>query len=101
MRTAGWPPATGCARSSLDAAAGRRRPAGEMAQDLLRRLEPHARALGCSDELAGVGDLLSAGNGAERQLMVYEANRDARELAAEIVARTAAEPSAHDGVRGE
>ena len=31
--------------------------------------------------------------------MVYEANRDARELTAEIVARTAAEPSAHDAVR--
>ena len=77
----------------LDAAAGRSRPAREMAQDLLAG--PAAARpgdLGCSNELAGVGDLLANGNGAQRQLMVYEANRDTRELTAEIVARTSRAP---------
>ncbi len=83
----------------LDTALGSRRPAKELALELLERVAPHARELGCAQELEGVEDLLNAGNGAERQLMVYEANRDARELTAEIVARTAAEPSAHDAVR--
>jgi carboxylate-amine ligase len=59
-----------------------------MATELLERLQGHASDFGCSRELAGVEDLLREGNGAQRQLMVFEANRDTRELTAEIVART-------------
>ena len=50
----------------------------------------HARGARLRRELEGVEDLLERGNGAARQLVVYEANRDLRELMAEIVARTAA-----------
>jgi carboxylate-amine ligase len=64
-------------------------PATQIAPALLERLAPHARELGCEEELAGVDDLLRAGNGALRQQMVYEANHDLHELMAEIVARTA------------
>jgi carboxylate-amine ligase len=73
----------------FDLAAGRRRGVRELTEALLERLAPHARQLGCEDELAGIGDLLRAGNGAARQKMVFEANHDLRELMAEIVATTA------------
>jgi carboxylate-amine ligase len=73
----------------FDLAVGRRRPVGELTEELLERLAPHARELRCERELAGIEDLLRAGNGAARQKMVYEANHDLRELMAEIVATTA------------
>jgi carboxylate-amine ligase len=55
---------------------------------LLDEVADHARDLGCADQLAGITDLLDRGNGAQRQVVVYEANRDLRELMAEIVAAT-------------
>ena len=85
----------------LDVAAGRRRPAREIAVELLESLQGHAGDLGCAQELAGVGDLLANGNGAQRQLMVYEANRDTRELTAEIVARTCEGAPAAPGAANE
>jgi len=42
-----------------------------------------------ADELEAVEDLLDRGNGAARQVVVYEANHDLREVVAEIVAATA------------
>jgi carboxylate-amine ligase len=82
------------ARHGLDAelfdpAAGARRGVRDLTGELLERVAPHARALDCERELAGVEDLLRAGNGAARQRMVYEANHDPRELMAEIIATTA------------
>jgi carboxylate-amine ligase len=74
----------------FDARAGERRGVRELAEQLLGQLEPHARALGCETELAGVSDILAAGNGARRQRLVYEANHDIRELMAEIVAASSA-----------
>ncbi|MDX6715168.1 MAG: glutamate---cysteine ligase / carboxylate-amine ligase, partial [Baekduia sp.] len=41
-----------------------------------------------ADELDGIEDLLARGNGAARQLVVYEANHDLREVMGEIVAAT-------------
>ncbi len=73
----------------FDVVAGRRRGVRELTEELLDRLDPHARHLGCAEELDGIRDLLRAGNGAARQQMVYEANHDLAELMAEIVARTA------------
>jgi carboxylate-amine ligase len=73
----------------FDLAAGRRRGVRELTEGLLERLAPHARELGCEDELLAVHELLRSGNGAIRQQVVYEANHDLRELMAEIVARTA------------
>jgi carboxylate-amine ligase len=56
---------------------------------LLERLTPHAQQLGSEDALGGIRDLVDRGNGASRQIVVYEANRDLNEVMAEIVAATA------------
>jgi glutamate---cysteine ligase / carboxylate-amine ligase len=61
----------------------------DLTRGLLDRLGPHADDLGCSAELTGVRDLLDFGNGAHRQLIAYRANRDLREMLAEIVAASA------------
>jgi carboxylate-amine ligase len=80
------------ARHGLDAElldhTGGRRPARELTEQLLATLRPHALQLGCSEQLEGIGDLLRGGNGAHRQQMVFEANRDLRELMGEIVEHT-------------
>ena len=62
-----------------------------LARRLLDRLREHAEDLGSAAELEAIEDLLARGNGAERQLVVYEANHDLREVMAEIVAGTAAD----------
>ncbi len=73
----------------IDLPAGGRRSVRTATRALLERLAPHAQDLGCTAELEGVRDLLDHGNGAARQRMVFEANRDLQELMAEIVAATA------------
>ena len=60
-----------------------------LARRLLDRLREHAQDLGSAAELEAIDDLLARGNGAQRQLVVYEANHDLREVMAEIVAATA------------
>jgi carboxylate-amine ligase len=60
-----------------------------LARRLLERAREHAQDLGSEGELEGVVDLLDRGNGAQRQVVVYEANRDLREVMSEIVAATA------------
>ena len=67
---------------------GRRRPVRELTEELLGELRPHAAELGCSEQLEGVCGLLRDGNGALRQQMVFEANRDLYELVREIVEHT-------------
>jgi carboxylate-amine ligase len=61
-----------------------------LARRLVDRLHDHARDLGSASEFEAIEDLLRNGNGAERQLVVYEANHDMRELMAEIVEATGA-----------
>ncbi len=61
-----------------------------LARRLVDRLRGHAQDLGSAAELEAIGDLLEKGNGAARQIVVYEANHDLREVMAEIVAATAA-----------
>jgi carboxylate-amine ligase len=61
-----------------------------LTQRLLDRLREHAQDLGGADDLDGISDLLARGNGAQRQVVVYEANHDLHEVMAEIVAATAA-----------
>jgi carboxylate-amine ligase len=61
-----------------------------LARRLLDRLREHAQDLGGADDLEGIGDLLGRGSGAQRQVVVYEANHDLREVMAEIVAATGA-----------
>jgi carboxylate-amine ligase len=60
----------------------------QLARRLRVRAREHAQDLGAADELEAVDELLDHGNGAERQVVVYEANHDLREVVAEIVAAT-------------
>ena len=64
-------------------------PARELARRLIDRIRDHCVDLGSVAELEAVEDLLERGNGAARQIVVYEANHDLREVMAEIVAATA------------
>jgi carboxylate-amine ligase len=60
-----------------------------LARRLRDRLREHAQDLGSAAELEAIDDLLQRGNGAQRQIVVYEANHDLREVMAEVVAATA------------
>src|SRR5947199_5603830 len=64
-------------------------PARSLARRLLDRMRDHCRDLGSLAELDAVEDLLDRGNGAARQVVVYEANHDLREVTREIVEATA------------
>jgi carboxylate-amine ligase len=59
-----------------------------LARRLIDRMRDHAVDLGSEADLEGVEDLLERGNGAARQVVVYEANHDLREIMAEIVTAT-------------
>ena len=59
-----------------------------LAKRLVDRLRGHAEDLGSAADLDGIMDLIERGNGAARQIVVYEANHDLREVMAEIVAAT-------------
>jgi carboxylate-amine ligase len=61
----------------------------ELSQRLIDRIRPHAEELGSAAELEHVEDLLERGNGAARQVVVYEANHDLREVMREIVEASA------------
>ncbi|MEA2190097.1 MAG: glutamate---cysteine ligase / carboxylate-amine ligase [Solirubrobacteraceae bacterium] len=56
---------------------------------LLDRLSEHAEDLGSGNAFDGIRDLLDRGNGAARQIVVYEANHDLNEVMAEIITATA------------
>lgn len=60
-----------------------------LARRLYDRLRPHAQDLGAESEFDGLTDILERGNGAARQQVVYEANRDLVEVVREIVEATA------------
>jgi carboxylate-amine ligase len=72
----------------VDLPANQRVATKELARRLVDRLREHAQDLGGADALEGIEDLLAHGNGAARQVVVYEANHDLREVMAEIVAAT-------------
>jgi carboxylate-amine ligase len=63
-------------------------PTRQMARRVLKRVRGHAEDLGSAADLDGVEDLLENGNGGARQLVVYAANHDLREVMAEIVDKT-------------
>jgi carboxylate-amine ligase len=60
----------------------------ELARRLIDRMRGYCEDLGSAGDLAAVEDLLDRGNGATRQVVVYEANHDLHEVMAEIVAAT-------------
>ena len=72
----------------MDLGAGKRvkMAARTLARRRLRELRPIARSLGCADALSRIDWILDNGNGAHRQLQVWNANRDIGEVAEEIAA---------------
>ena len=74
----------------MDLATGRRNrvSVAQLVRRTLRDIEPHARELGSERELEGVRDILARGNGSDRQLRVFNANRDIVEVVAEIANAT-------------
>ena len=63
----------------------------ELARRLIERLRPHAEELGSAAEFDALEDILENGNGASRQVVVYEANHDLREVVREILDATVPE----------
>jgi carboxylate-amine ligase len=63
-------------------------PTAQLARRVLDRVREHAQDVGSADELDGIEDILDRGNGATRQVVVYEANNDLREVMSEIVEKT-------------
>jgi carboxylate-amine ligase len=76
----------------MDLATGRRNrvPVAQLIRRALREIEPHARELGSDRELAGIREILAHGSGADRQLRVFNANRDIAEVVREIADATEA-----------
>ena len=76
----------------MDLVTGRRNrvPVAQLVRRALREIEPHARELGSDRELEGIKDILNRGNGADRQLRVFNANRDIAEVVSEIADATEA-----------
>jgi glutamate---cysteine ligase / carboxylate-amine ligase len=79
----------------IDLATGRRNrvPVAQLVRRTLRDLEPHARELGSERELEGIREILDRGSGADRQLRIYNANRDIVEVVREIADATEAVPA--------
>jgi carboxylate-amine ligase len=69
-------------------------PVAQLIRRTLREIEPHARELGSDRELAVIEEILANGNGADRQLRVFNANHDIVEVVSEIANATeiAADP---------
>ncbi|HEU4942096.1 MAG TPA: carboxylate-amine ligase [Gaiellaceae bacterium] len=63
-------------------------PVAQLVRKRLAEVEPHAKELGSDRELEGIREILRRGNGAHRQLRVYNANRDIVEVAREIAEAT-------------
>ena len=76
----------------MDLATGRRNrvPVAQLVRRTLRDVEPHAAELGSERELEGIREILAHGNGADRQLRVFNANRDIVEVVRELADATAA-----------
>jgi carboxylate-amine ligase len=68
-------------------------PVVDLARRVMERLRPHAEELGSAGELDGLEDILENGNGASRQIVVYEANHDLREVVREVLDATVPEPA--------
>ena len=65
-------------------------PVAQLIRRRLKELAPHAKELGSEDALEGIREILSGGNGADRQLRVFNANRDLTEVVRAIADATEA-----------
>src|SRR6059058_3036621 len=74
----------------MDLATGKRNriPVAQLVRRTLKDIEPHARELGAERELEGIRAILAKGNGSDRQLRVFNANRDIVEVVQEIANAT-------------
>jgi len=74
----------------MDLATGRRNrvAVAQLIRRTLKEIEPHAHELGSDRELEGIEEILRNGNGADRQLRVFNANRDIVEVVSEIADTT-------------
>jgi carboxylate-amine ligase len=74
----------------MDLATGRRNrvAVAQLIRRTLKEIEPHARELGSDRELEAIEEILRNGNGADRQLRVFNANRDIVEVVSEIADAT-------------
>ena len=74
----------------MDLATGQRNrvPVAKLIRRALKEIEPHARELGSERELDGVSEILARGNGSDRQLRIFNANRDIVEVVSEIADAT-------------
>lgn len=79
----------GLAGELIDLPSNERVPAKALAKRLIDELAEHAADLNGSDAFDSLGDILTKGNGGSRQLVVWEANHDLREVMREIVEKTA------------
>jgi len=70
----------------MDLLTGRRNrvPASQLVRRTLKLIQPQAQELGAERELEGIEAILRRGNGADRQMHVFNANRDIVEVAREI-----------------
>jgi glutamate---cysteine ligase / carboxylate-amine ligase len=67
---------------------GEQVPAERMARGVLEEVADHAAELGCTAELALIGDLLDGNTGAHRQLRFFERTGELKDLVREIAAKT-------------
>ena len=93
------------ARHGLDAsmvvdAAGRTRPITNLIEEAVEELMPFARRLDCSDELAGVYDILSTGTSARRQRQVLDRHGDLRDVVRALRAEFATDTPFAVGMSG-
>jgi carboxylate-amine ligase len=63
-------------------------PTADLVRRVVDRLRPHSEELGSAEDLECIEDLIDRGNGAARQIVVFEANHDLREVMREIVEKT-------------
>jgi len=79
----------------MDLATGRRNrvPVGRLVRRTVSELLPHARELGSERELEGVLEIIRKGSSADRQLRVFNANRDIVEVVREIAETTEVAPA--------
>ena len=76
----------------MNLGSGRRNriPIARQIRRTLTDLEPHARELGSERELEGILEILARGSSADRQLRIFNANRDIVEVVSEIADATEA-----------
>jgi carboxylate-amine ligase len=72
----------------IDLPKATRVPTRQLARRVLNRMREHAQDLGSAEDLDCIEDILDNGNGGARQVVVFEANHDLREVMAEIIEKT-------------